>query len=137
VLRLLALFCSRNLPDRRKRIVKNDTHLYEVRPRKDHRGHDLISDALPFGRLWYGEPDAVSNAIDYVKFFSRLHDAVIRVYDAAGNVIETQQAPYPGFTLVFGRRQVGTHHFHRLLARFLNELTFRHIARNHCRGGLN
>jgi hypothetical protein len=83
VLRLLALFCSRNLPDRRKRIVKNDTHLYEVRPRKDHRGHDLISDALPFGRLWYGEPDAVSNAIDYVKFFSRLHDAVIRVYDAA------------------------------------------------------
>jgi hypothetical protein len=28
-------------------------HLYEVRPRKDHRGVDLISDALPFGRLWY------------------------------------------------------------------------------------
>jgi hypothetical protein len=26
-------------------------HLYEVRPRKDHRGADLISDALPFGRL--------------------------------------------------------------------------------------
>jgi hypothetical protein len=25
-------------------------HLYEVRPRKDHRGVDLISDALPFGR---------------------------------------------------------------------------------------
>jgi len=59
------------------------------------------------------------------------------VFDETGNVIETQQARYPGFTLVFGRRQVGTHHFHRLLARFLNELTFRHIARNHCRGGLN
>jgi hypothetical protein len=28
-----------------------DAHLYEVRPRKDHRGVDLISDALPFGRL--------------------------------------------------------------------------------------
>jgi hypothetical protein len=28
-------------------------HVYEVRPRKDHRGFDLISDALPFGRLWY------------------------------------------------------------------------------------
>jgi hypothetical protein len=28
------------------------THLYEVRPRKDHRGVDLISDVLPFGRLW-------------------------------------------------------------------------------------
>jgi hypothetical protein len=26
-------------------------HIYEVRPRKDHRGVDLISDALPFGRL--------------------------------------------------------------------------------------
>jgi len=28
-------------------------HTYEVRPRKDHRGVDLISDVLPFGRLWY------------------------------------------------------------------------------------
>jgi hypothetical protein len=27
--------------------------LYEVRPRKDKRGVDLIFDALPFGRLWY------------------------------------------------------------------------------------
>jgi hypothetical protein len=47
------------------------THVYEVRPRKDKRGVDLISDALPFGRLWYGEPDAVSNAIGYAKFRSR------------------------------------------------------------------
>jgi hypothetical protein len=37
-------------------------HLYEVRPRKDKRGVDLISDALPFGRLWYGEPSAIGNA---------------------------------------------------------------------------
>jgi len=37
-------------------------HLYEVRPRKDHRGVDLIS-----------------------------HDAVIRVYDDAGNVIEAHE----------------------------------------------
>jgi hypothetical protein len=29
-------------------------HIYGVRPRKDKRGVDLISDALPFGRLWYG-----------------------------------------------------------------------------------
>jgi hypothetical protein len=41
----------------------NPAHIYEVRPRKDHRSVDLISDALPFGRLWYGEPGAVSNAI--------------------------------------------------------------------------
>jgi hypothetical protein len=37
----------------------------EVRPRKDHRGVDLISDVLLFGRLWYGEPNAISNAIGY------------------------------------------------------------------------
>ena len=65
--------------------------LYEVRPRKDHRGADLISDALPFGRLWYGELNAVSNAIDYAKFYSRSHDAGIRVYDNAGNVIQTHE----------------------------------------------
>jgi hypothetical protein len=29
------------------------------------------------------------NAIGYAKFRSRSHDAVIRVYDEAGNVIET------------------------------------------------
>ena len=39
----------------------------------------------------YGEPDAVSNAIDYAKFYSRSHDAVIRVYDENGNVIETHE----------------------------------------------
>jgi hypothetical protein len=34
--------------------------IYEVLPRKDKRGVDLISDALQFGRLWYGEPSAIS-----------------------------------------------------------------------------
>jgi hypothetical protein len=33
-------------------------HLYEVRPRRDHRGADLISDALPFGRLWFENASA-------------------------------------------------------------------------------
>ena len=63
-------------------------HTYEVRPRKDHRGVDLISDVLPFGRLWYDRSD---HAIRYAMHSSRSHDAVIRVYDAAGNVIETNQ----------------------------------------------
>jgi hypothetical protein len=63
-------------------------HAYEVRSRRDHRGVDLISDALPFGRLWYGEPN---DAIEYAKFRSRSHRAVIRVYGEAGNVIETHE----------------------------------------------
>jgi len=63
-------------------------HLYEVRPRKDKRGADLISDVLPFGRLWYDTPD---HAIGYAMHASRSHNAVIHVYDAAGSVIETHE----------------------------------------------
>ena len=63
-------------------------HVYEVRPRKDHRGVDLISDVLQFGCLWYTKPD---DAIGYATFYSRSHDAVIRVYDDTGNVIETHE----------------------------------------------
>jgi hypothetical protein len=68
--------------------MPDSQYIYEVRRRPDKRGLDLISDALPFGRLWYGDPNAVPNAISYAKFFSRSHDSVIRVYDQAGNVIE-------------------------------------------------
>ena len=39
--------------------MTNSQHLYEIRPRKDKRGADLISDVLPFGRLLYGEPNAI------------------------------------------------------------------------------
>ncbi len=66
-------------------------HIYEVRPRKNKRGVDLISEGLPFGRLWYGEPNAVSNAIGYAEHYSRSQGAVIRVYDEAGNAIETHE----------------------------------------------
>jgi hypothetical protein len=45
----------------------------------------------PFGRLWYAEPDAITNAVGYARFFSHSHDAVIRVYDEAGDVIETHE----------------------------------------------
>jgi hypothetical protein len=37
----------------------------------------------------YGDPNAISNAIGYATHRSRSHDAVIRVYDDVGNVIET------------------------------------------------
>jgi hypothetical protein len=35
--------------------------------------------------------NGVSNAVDYAKPYSRSHDAVIRFYDEAGNVIETEE----------------------------------------------
>ena len=35
-------------------------HVYEVRPRKDKRGVDLISDVLPFGRVY----DAACNVVE-------------------------------------------------------------------------
>jgi hypothetical protein len=65
-------------------------HIYEIRLRADKRGVDLTSDVLLLGPLWYAGPNAISNAIKYAKFFSGSHDSVIRVYDEAGNVIETQ-----------------------------------------------
>jgi hypothetical protein len=61
-------------------------HVYEVRPRKDRRGVDLVADVMPFGWLWYDTPD---DAIGYAMHTSRSHDAVIRVYDEADKVIET------------------------------------------------
>jgi hypothetical protein len=50
-------------------------HVYEVRPRSGRRGVNLISDALPFGSLWYDEkteisPEHVSEAIQYRTFDS-------------------------------------------------------------------
>ena len=67
------------------------THVYEIRPRADHSGVDLVSDVLPSSPLWYRGPNAIRDAIAYAKSFSRSHDAVIRVYDSAGNVIDTHE----------------------------------------------
>jgi hypothetical protein len=39
--------------------MQSTIHVYEVRPRKDKRGVNLISDAFPFGGLWRAEPNAV------------------------------------------------------------------------------
>jgi len=48
--------------------MTSSKHVHKVRPGKDKRGVDLISDVLPFGRLWYGEPDAISDATSYARF---------------------------------------------------------------------
>ena len=85
-------------------------HVYEVRRRNDHRGVDPISDALPFGRLWYSEPNATSSTVGYAEHNSRSQDAVIRVYDDAGNVIQVQ-----GTRAISKTREVL--HSHRIVPR--------------------
>ena len=67
------------------------TDVYEIRPRADKDGVDLVGHALPYSPMWYRGPTAITDAIDHAKFFSRSHDAVIRVYDETGNLIETQE----------------------------------------------
>ena len=75
----------------RRHLRKAPLHLRRFLHLRLQGGIDLISDTLSFGRLWYEGPEAIGNAVNYAKFFSRSHDAVIRVYDDAGNVIETHE----------------------------------------------
>jgi hypothetical protein len=63
--------------------------VYEIRPRKDQRGFDLIGDRLPLGLLWFEGQDAIGDAVNYARFFSRSHPAIIRVFDDSGTVLET------------------------------------------------
>jgi hypothetical protein len=67
--------------------------VYEVRPRKDRDGFDLISNELRFGPIWYTGPNAIGNAIAYAKYCSRSrsHRAIIRVFNEEGNVTQTHE----------------------------------------------
>jgi hypothetical protein len=69
--------------------MSSQQHVYEIRPRKDRRGFDLIGDRLPLGLLWFEGPDAIGDAVNYARFFSRSHPAIIRVLDESGTVAET------------------------------------------------
>jgi hypothetical protein len=62
-------------------------HVYEIRPSKNRRTFELISNVLPLGRTG-GFVDA-AGAARQAKSYSGSHPAVIRIYDDAGNVIET------------------------------------------------
>ena len=57
-------------PSKSQDTVETRPHVYKGRPREDRRGFDLMSDNLPF-RLWYAEPNAVNNAVDYAEHRSR------------------------------------------------------------------
>ena len=56
--------------------------VYEIRPREDRDGFDLISDRLRYGPIWYAGPDAVRCAVAYAKYCSHScsRPAVIRVF---------------------------------------------------------
>lgn len=72
--------------DRRK---STSVHVYEIRPRVDEHGFDLSSDALPFSPMWYSGSNAIADAVRCAKSYSQSHPVVVRLYDNAGNVIET------------------------------------------------
>jgi hypothetical protein len=65
--------------------------VYEIRPRKERDGFDLISDRLRRGPIWYAGPDAVRNAVAFAKYCSRSRWAIIRVFNESGNVTETHE----------------------------------------------
>ena len=63
---------------------------YEVRPRKDRDGFELMSKLFRYGPIWYAGPDAIRNAIAYAKYRShfRSQRAIIRVLDDSGSVVQ-------------------------------------------------
>ena len=64
--------------------------VYEIRPRKDRDGVELISELFRYGPIWYAGPDAIRNAIAYAKYRShfRSQRAIIRVLDDSGAVVQ-------------------------------------------------
>jgi hypothetical protein len=73
--------------------ASSDQDIYEIRPRKERDGFDLISDRLRRGPIWYAGPDAVRNAVSFAKYCSRSRSrrAIIRVFNESGNVTEVHE----------------------------------------------
>jgi hypothetical protein len=67
--------------------------VYEIRPRKQRDGFDLVSDCFRRGPIWYAGPDAVRNAVAFAKYCSRSRSrwAIIRVFNGSGRVTETHE----------------------------------------------
>jgi hypothetical protein len=67
--------------------------VYEIRPRKERDGFDLISDRFRRGPIWYAGPDAVRNAVAFAKYCSRSRSrwVIIRVFNESGRVIEAHE----------------------------------------------
>ena len=77
-------------PEQNSPRLNADHDHYEVRPRKDRDGFDLISKRFRYGPIWYAGPDAVQYAIAYAKYRShfRSQRAIIRVLDDSGAVVQ-------------------------------------------------
>jgi len=67
--------------------------VYEVRPRRDREGFELVCDLFRYGPIWYAGPDAVRNAIAYAKYRShfRSQRAIIRVLDDSGALVQMHE----------------------------------------------
>ena len=67
--------------------------VYEIRPRQDRDGFELISELFRYGPIWYAGPDAVRYAIAYAKYrsHSRSQRAIIRVLDDSGAVVQMHE----------------------------------------------
>jgi hypothetical protein len=63
--------------------------VWEIRPSKHGYTFDLISNELPFERT--SGYHYVAAAVRHAKAYSGSHPFVIRVYDDAGNVIQTHE----------------------------------------------
>ena len=77
-------------PEQSSRGLAADHDHYEVRPRKDRDGFDLINKLFRYGPIWYAGPDAIRNAIAYAKYrsHSRSQRAIIHVLDDSGAVVQ-------------------------------------------------
>jgi hypothetical protein len=62
-------------------------HIYELRACEDIRGINLLCDALHSIRLWQRRVGAPHPKVQW----GRSHHAMIRVYDAVGNVMESPE----------------------------------------------
>jgi hypothetical protein len=72
--------------------MSSSQYVFEIRPRKDRRGIDLIGERLPLGVLWFKGPDAIEDAVNYARSFSYSHPAIIRVLDESGTVAVTLES---------------------------------------------
>jgi hypothetical protein len=69
--------------------MSSSQHVYEIRPRKDRPGIDLIGERLPLGVLRFEGPDAIEDAVNYARSFAYSHQTIIRVLNESRTLAVT------------------------------------------------